>query len=263
VILAERPARLPELRGIIRRSLLVLPDGRTDDVTDVVWLQGLSLYVDLRRPPGPPVTATCRDGLDRAAVDQLARQDAFAGRCEQVGVVTVWHRDLDLQPPASTPDAGRLTWRDGLVVEDGVLSLYVEHWIPDVAAPRSPAWGLRLRDGSTSGLLIRVGDRFGYARGRAVPLTGEALGDGLAGLVAAAPTLRAAQGLVDCEVSLGRVTTDGAWAIEASTLPYREGADLAAIRTGDALLTHDVRPDGSSVVRRWQIVESEGESRWR
>lgn len=273
---ARRPAELTELRGVVRRSLFVGADGRRDTTTDVAWLQGLSLYVDLRRPADlPDVAAGCRDELTDDVVAALARQEAFAGRCTQLDGVTRWAREIDLHPPAG-PDAGRLTWArapDGsvAVVEDGVHAAYRELWHPG-PAPAGPVWGLRLRgvapegaagpERTVPGLLLRVGGRFGFARDRAVPLPADlSPSTRLTDLVAAAAPA-AAQALVDCEISIGVI--DGTrWRVEASTLPYRVGADLAPERAGDGLTTRDVRPGGEPAVRTWQIVESEGEHRWR
>src|SRR4051794_34826632 len=49
-----RPALATLPLGLIRRSLLEHADGRHDVTTSVFWLQGLSLYCDLRRPADRP-----------------------------------------------------------------------------------------------------------------------------------------------------------------------------------------------------------------
>jgi hypothetical protein len=42
------------LAGLWTRSLIILPDGTGDATSVVSWLQGLSLYADLRIPAGRP-----------------------------------------------------------------------------------------------------------------------------------------------------------------------------------------------------------------
>ena len=79
--------------------------------------------------------------------------------------------------------------------------------------------------------MLRVGRRFMLARSRAVTLPAS---PSLAECVAGAGSLAAAREMVDCEVSLGRVEA-GAWTIERSTLPFREGRALAVEPHADIL----------------------------
>jgi hypothetical protein len=70
------------LPGLWRRSLLAWADGRRDTTTRVHWLQGPSLYADLRQPEARPSFAgvTGFDDLDTTQIAWMARQEAFAGR---------------------------------------------------------------------------------------------------------------------------------------------------------------------------------------
>ena len=124
--------------GLWRRTLLVGADGSRDISTDVVWLQGITGYVDSR---------------------------GFAGTLHQHGDVFEWHRDVDLEPPGPFPDAGSMRWDGDTLIETGVHEDYVEHWVRDAGTfGASGALFLRGPDGG-AGLLVRVGDLFGWAGG--------------------------------------------------------------------------------------------------
>jgi hypothetical protein len=132
-----------ECGGLWRRTLLIDADGRHDARTGVRWLQGSTAYVDSR---------------------------GFAGRLHQSGDVFEWHRDVELEPPGEFPDAGSMQWDGDVLVETGVHENYVEHWVRDegTADPCGAAF-LRAPDG-TDGLLLRVGDLFGWAGAGAVAI---------------------------------------------------------------------------------------------
>lgn len=121
--------------GLWRRTLLVEADGSRDTGTDVRWLQGITAYVDSR---------------------------GFAGVLGQRGNVFEWRRDIDLEPPGAFPDAGYVRWDGDMLVEEGVHAAYVEHWVRD-DGPVEPCWAVALAAGSDRALLLRVGDRFGWA----------------------------------------------------------------------------------------------------
>ena len=124
--------------GLWRRTLLVRPDGSRDDGTDVLWLQGLSAFVDSR---------------------------GFAGRLRQHGDVFEWCRDVDLDP-GPHPDEGVMRWDGAVLVENGVHENYTERWVREETAPAG-AMFVSAADGS-AGLLVRVGRQFGWAEQTAV-----------------------------------------------------------------------------------------------
>jgi hypothetical protein len=127
---------MADCAGLWRRTLLIDPDGKRDVGTDVVWLQGITTYVDSR---------------------------GFAGRVHQRGETFQWGRVIDLQPPSESPDAGNMRWEGATLIETGVHIAYVEHW-KRAAVDRSPCWGLTTRDATgEEALLLRVGDLFGWA----------------------------------------------------------------------------------------------------
>jgi hypothetical protein len=127
---------IADCAGLWRRTLLVEADGSRDVTAGVLWLQGITAYVDAR---------------------------GFAGRLERRGDVFEWRRDVDLEPPGGFPDVGTMHWEDDVLVETGVHQDYVEHWVRD-DGPTSPCGAVFLRapDGG-EGLLLRVGNLFGWA----------------------------------------------------------------------------------------------------
>lgn len=244
---------LSELAGVWRRSLYVRGDGTTDRATSVSWVQGTRSYVDLRQPPRRPDMAgvTCLRELTPAQLAWMATQEGFAGSLRADAADAEWERCVDMQP-ASPPDIGRLAWVGDLLVEEGVGDPYIEHW--ERTDPPGPAWGVRLVDAQTAapGILVRVGNDFGYARGRQVRIGGP---PGTPARVAAAdPT--GAQDLLDLELAIGTVTGD-VWTIERSSLPFREGADLGVTVDGATVLTHDLAPDGAPRRTDWRVVATD------
>jgi hypothetical protein len=256
----------PRLTGRWRRSLLVTADGDTDSTTDVTWLQARELYVDLRLPATAPVLpdVRCLRDLDLTSASALARAEGFAGRLVADGPWARWERLVDLQPAAASPDEGRLVAGDDPLAEDaevvemvetGRHSSYVEHW-HRVSVATAPVTALLLRETSTGApaVLVRVGDDFAWARGRARPLPP---GGRLADLVMEAATAREAQDLLDSEVAVGRLGPRGAVRTR-SNLPWRSGAPFRAARAGEHLITTDVAPDGTPARNTWQVLAREG-----
>lgn len=245
--------RLDQLGGLWRRSLIRLPDGTEDRTTEVHWLQGPSRYADLRQPADRPSFAgvTClRDcGPDHFA--WMATQEGFAGRLVQAGAFFEWEREIDFQPPSSTPDAGRLWLEDGMMKEEGRDSPYLEHWHSCPAGP--PMSALKLVDEATgaAGALVVVGSTFMFARARATLLP---RGARLSDLLAEAPDATAAQDLFDCEIALGAVE-NGRFLVRRSTLPFREGAELLPVRDKTRLTTADTDPFGTTLIRVWWTLD--------
>jgi hypothetical protein len=129
---------MTECSGLWRRTLLIAGDGSRDVSTDVAWLQGITAYVDTR---------------------------GFAGRLGQHGDVFEWQRLIDIEPPGPFPDAGRMRWDAGVLIEVGVHEDYVEHWVRD-DDPGAPCWALFLHNA----ILLRAGAHFGWADGNGVVL---------------------------------------------------------------------------------------------
>jgi hypothetical protein len=251
-----------DMRGLWHRSLLVRADATRDTTTWVAWLQGPTLFADLRVPAGRPSFRGARGRRDLTPMQTawLASQQGFAGRLDREGEYFVWRRRLDFQPVSGVADAGRLREERGLVIEEGRDDPYIEHWHrqPDAITPNA---GARLRDQHTGreGVIVRVGRSFMYARAGTSALlpTGTLLSDH----VRAAASLSYAQELVDCEISFGSIASDGAWIIERSSLPYREGAYLEpSLDAASCLQISDVTEEGQAMRRGWEVKEFEGDA---
>lgn len=128
-------SELGDCTGLWRRTLLIEADGSRDAGTDVVWLQGISSYVDSR---------------------------GFAGVLHRRGDVFEWQRDIDTAPAGPTPDVGAMRWDGEVLVETGVHADYVEHWERDAGAV-APVWATTLSSPHGPALLMRVGELFGWA----------------------------------------------------------------------------------------------------
>jgi hypothetical protein len=239
----EAAPLLRDLTGVWRRTLLIDGAGNRDDRSEVVWLQAGSYFVDLRRPAEQPPFGgiACVADMSGGQREWAMDHQGFAGTLVVTDGTFEWRRSIDLQPPGPVPDAGRLRLDSGLLVETGLYADYTEHWLPQ-AAETLPAWAMRLRDEEDRpALLIRVGDHFGWARGRlphATPRTD----------------------FFDCEIALGRIT-GASWRIAASSLPFREGDCLAPKLADGVLVTADRSCDGHVTARSWQVESDEGGAR--
>lgn len=255
-----RELEVATLGGLWRRSLIVGADGRRDTDSWVRWLQGPGDYVDLRQPAGRPSFSgvRCLRDLTLRQLDWLAGQNGFAGRLLVEDGIFEWRRDIDFQPPGPTLDRGTLDRCEDMMIETGHHSPYIEHWHPDIG-PAPPFYAMRLWDpeAGCAAQIVRVGDNFAYARGRAGGLPG--LPD-LHACIAGAGSLSQAQDLADCEISFGSVSACG-WIVERSTLPFKEGVRLLASPIGnrDRVVTLDLDARGHDTTRLWQVTALEGE----
>jgi len=247
---------LHDLRGLWRRALIAWPDGRSDSDTEVFWLQGPSLYADLRVPLGRPACpeAACLRDLDMAMLRFMATQEGFFGRFDIANAIGDWQRTFDYRPDNGLGDRGALAFEDGVLVERGLDAPYVEHWVR--AGGGEAAALLLATESGTPGCLVVVGANFIYARGRTTALP---LGAKFSQLVDDAASLEASQDLFDCEISFGRRGGDD-WRIERSSHCFREGASLSPVldEAGHTLSIADASPDGATITRTWRIAEQEG-----
>ncbi|WP_405136134.1 hypothetical protein [Nocardia sp. NBC_01388] len=230
---AGTPVRIAECAGLWQRTLLVDTDGSQDLTTDVRWLQGLTRFVDLRRPtPRPDFSGVrCASELTDQQHGWLRMQDGFAGELTQYDDVFHWQRHLQLQPPGPHPDEGRMSYAAGVLVEIGVHADYFEHWTRD--APARDCWAMDVESPTGArALLLRVDDHFGWAR-------------------------RDSAGGV--ELSLGSVSAG--WIINDSALPYREQQSLTprwADGDRNTLHTNDIDADGAPLTWEWLVRYTEG-----
>jgi hypothetical protein len=229
----------------------------------VRWLQGPGLYIDLRQPLGRPdfSAAAGLDDLDLPQIAWLAGQEGFAGELLFEDGFFEWRREVDFQLTATYSDRGSLCFVDGVMVEEGKDTPYIEHWHRDIEKTQ-PVCAARLEDHANGcrGFIVRYGDVFMYARGRNISAPA---GMTLIDCVAAATSAAAARSLIDCEISYGSITAEG-WRIERSSLPFKEGATLGPrMPTGRAtgISVSDVDRLGREIERRWAIVDVQGNVR--
>lgn len=226
-----------------RRTLITHADGTRDTTTQVRWLQGPKLFVDLRQGAALPdfLQVRCLDDLSFEDCAALALQAGFAGRLGFDGDCFEWLRLIDFQPRTGS-DAGRLWWEGEVLIEAGRDVPYIEHWLRDPTVVTRPLAGLLLRDRNTgaAALFVQVGNVFMFARDRAVALPE---GRSLAECVAGASCLAAARALLDCEITLGSGDFRSTPVILASTHPWRV-AERFALPGADA---------------RWEVIEAEGD----
>ncbi len=192
-----------------------------------------------------------------AECETLATQQGFAGVLEQRGTTFEWVRIIDFQPRTPIRDIGRLYWQSDILVEEGVETEYLEHWHREPASAQAPCAALQLRsvEDARGAFLVRVGDAFMFARDRLQPVEGATLVQAIAG----AASLRAAQQLLDFEISLGHVEGDR-WHITRSSLPFRGGSDFHAMPELDSRFRiADIDPAGGPVTRLWEITDGQGE----
>jgi hypothetical protein len=253
------PPKIQDLQGLWRRSLIARPDGVRDTTSQVRWLQGHEVYIDLRQPAALPDFPGRRGIADLSIEDcrALALQEGFAGRFSFDGECFEWAREIDFQPKSEYSDVASLWWEGAILMERGRDVDYIEHWHRDALSPVTPAAAVLLRevDGPSRAALLRVGALFMWARDRAVvPPVHKTLTECVAG----AESLSAAHALIDCEISFGTVDSDGLH-ITASTLPFRLGDRLEPKAAGKRFTTRDRAAGGAVVARHWEISDTEGD----
>lgn len=260
-----------EAIGLWRREFKEMEDGSADRTTRVFYGQTRNLFIDIRVPIDRPA-ARPGQGFDTYSLDELARiakQQAFAGPAVIEGEWCTWHRTIDYQPPSGRPDSSRIEIEGGKLHERGDantvtgMSFYELYHRERRGDERRLAFRLEASDGTPFGgrpardaFLVVLDDRFWFARARPADL---GLGQSLPDLVRAAGEDRAAiAACLDCEISFGSLNPgDGAWRIEFSTLPWREGERLfprgeASFEAGSRILRQDT-PAGTA---DWRLFDS-------
>jgi hypothetical protein len=255
--LTEQPAPVPDAYlGVWQRTLLETASGR-DERSRVWWLQTPRWHADLRIPAGRPDFSgiTSLTECDDAQLAWLARQQGFCGLTQVAGERCTWHRQLDFQPANGSRDIGRMRFDGERVIETGVESDYLEIWkrlppsrggtaalelvVEHGELPSRPAW------------LFVAGNCFMFVRGRVHSLPNAA--DLISLIAQARPARTQLLDWLDVEISFGQRRGATPWRIEHSTLPFREGKNIALAgaiqRRG-----HQVAIEGNNE-RRWIILD--------
>jgi len=235
--------------GVWSREWIERKGVRTD-LFDVHFLQTPSLFADVRIPRERPSFARAQSFADLSDAELLllAKQRAFAGTTSVDGALATWHHEIDFQPSDGSADIGRLERiDDGHMLEHATDSSYVEAWRSlDSGAGRFLALRVE-RAGRLDRLLLIAGEHFLYARNRSVDLQ---QAESLDSLITTTHATRAQIiSYLGCEFSTGLVRGGVVpWAIQQSTLPWREGKRLdfaAAIVVDEAgnLVSQDASPE--------------------
>ena len=255
--------RTPELAGCWERPLFTgafEESGAFD--TFVRNVQTPSLFVDLRFPLMRAHYLGARPNGLRGASDEqlsvLARQHCFAGYSkpyeERAGQpVIARHHCVDWNYHPSFPRSRPNMWRVEMsatkhsfkewayATDAHGQSIYMERWQRVDEPGQSGAYMGAVSSGGPregSAVLCVVGRHVGYARGRLggpVADLGEAGGGGCAQLVdfcVSRGRRNDAEALLDVEGSYAVVCAGGSCAVQRSTHPWREGAELFCGATG-------------------------------
>ncbi len=214
-------------RGLWRRRLLVDEDGSRDADTIVWWLQTGQLFADIRLPADRDALdgATRFADLDEAGLSRLARQDGFAGTLEWTEDACAWRRSIDYRPLPGPLDEGMMKEEaPGLMIERGLHRGYLEEWeqsLPADVLMDEWIW----HHGWDRTTFLKIGDAFMLADDRrASTPNGQSFE---ADVLAAIGDEAALAGLLDCEISFGKVEANGEWRITLSTLPWQTGKIVA------------------------------------
>lgn len=218
--------------GHFRRRTISFADGRSDERTQVHWLQSRTFTIDLRLPEGPPLPVRAWQDYDAAELCVLANHEGWVADSVWEGGMLSWRGGVSLQLHNRWPEPARLQRIGNCMIEFGTTGAYVEDW--RLQAGRGPLIGLRLLeecDGETGqvlrrgGGLIVCGEQLGWVQGRALeprpssmPLrerVAQACGDAAA-----------LAELLDCETSLASIDAQGDYRVQLSTVPARVGQVL-------------------------------------
>jgi hypothetical protein len=247
------PHPIPErYHGVWQRTLLQTPAVR-DTTTWVRWLQTGLWHGDLRVPPG----------VDRRTQAGRAEQQGFGGTtlitrpdATQPEICT-WQREIDLQPPRSTPDAGHMVFESpDCVVETGIHGQYFEVWerLPGSTGTRIALAALDAAGEPTTERLLVAGRYLMHLRPRSTAWPADtAPNDTLADVVARHP--QHAEALLDFAISFGTLE-HSVWTLERSALPALEGTAQPCSLTRQDDHTALVHCDG--LAPRWQVLEWHG-----
>lgn len=221
----------------------------------VRWLQASRWHADVRIPPRRPDFSGVAS-LANCSHEQLiwlAQQQGFAGVTEIDSSaqpdICRWHRVVDFRPPASTPDAGTMTFEPTRLTEIGVHAEYLEHWsrVADTASGFA-VFQMVEEASQPSRLLMIAGDVVMHVRARAIdwptdlPLDADMTQFDDAAL----------RTLLDFEISFGRRIESG-WQIAHSTLPWLEQQRITVALSSPVDDAIDLCWNG--IWSRWQILE--------
>lgn len=278
--LLELAARYPQraeggvpdwMLGHFRRRTISFADGRSDERTQVHWLQSRTFTIDLRLPDAPALPVRAWQDYGAAELRQLANHEGWVADSVWENGYLSWHGGVSLQLHNRWPEPAQLQRIGNCMIEFGTTGAYVEDW--RLQASSGPLIGLRLLEECDAesgevlqrgGGLIVCGEQLGWVHGRGAEPGESALqlrehaeraqGDG-----------EALAALFDCETSLAYADEQGRYQVALSTVPARIGHSVSLegfeLPGAGRVCQHLQRPDGRAVVRTFIIDTLESD--WR
>lgn len=273
--LAERhplpaAAGVPEwMLGHFRRRTISFADGRSDELTQVHWLQSRTFTIDLRLPAEAPLAVRALAEYDAGELQLLANHEGWMADSLWQDDSLSWAGGVSLQLHNRWPEPALLQRIGNCMIEFAPSGAYVEDW--RLQACNGPLIGLRLideRDVQTGqvrhcgGGLILCGQQLGWVQGRPRPLAPgsmqlseraqQALGDA-----------EALDTLFGCETSLAEIDAGGEYRVTLSTLPARIGQVISLegfeLQDNGQVKQFLQGADGQALVRTFSIDTLEPE----
>ncbi|MGP0170572.1 hypothetical protein ACSVIJ_01685 [Pseudomonas sp. NCHU5208] len=257
--------------GHFRRRTISFADGRSDERTQVHWLQSRSFTIDLRLPDAPALPVRAWQDYDAAELRQLANHEGWVADSVWENGYLSWHGGVSLQLHNRWPEPALLHRVGNCMIEFGSSGAYVEDW--RLQASSGSLIGLRLLQECDAhsgevlqrgGGLILCGDRLGWVQGRAVE-PGESPLQLRERVEQARDDGQALAALFDFETSLAHADELGRYRVMLSTLPARVGQAVSLegfeVPEAESLCQRLQRPDGRDVVRTFLIDTLEPD--WR
>jgi hypothetical protein len=278
--LLELAARYPQraeggvpdwMLGHFRRRTISFADGRSDERTQVHWLQSRTFTIDLRLPDAPALPVRTWQDYGAAELRQLANHEGWVADSVWENGYLSWHGGVSLQLHNRWPEPAQLQRIGNCMIEFGTTGAYVEDW--RLQASSGPLIGLRLLEECDAesgevlqrgGGLILCGEQLGWVQGRAIE-PGESALQLRERAELACGDDEALAALFDFETSLAYVDDQGRYQVALSTLPERVGQTVSLegfeLSAAGRVCQHLQRPDGRAVVRTFLIDTLEPD--WR
>ena len=278
--LLELVARYPQraeggvpdwMLGHFRRRTISFADGRSDERTQVHWLQSRTFTIDLRLPDAPALPVRAWQDYGAAELHQLANHEGWVADSVWENGYLSWHGGVSLQLHNRWPEPAQLQRIGNCMIEFGTSGAYVEDW--RLQASSGPLIGLRLLEECDAesgevlqrgGGLILCGDRLGWVQGRAVEPSESSL-QLRERVELAREDGQALAALFDFETSLAYADQLGRYQVALSTSLARVGQSVSLegfeLPGAGRICQQLQRPDGRAVVRTFIIDTLEPD--WR
>lgn len=241
---------------------------KRSDLERAFWLQTTRLHASLDIPTERPAfqDRTAWEDFSDAELMQLALQGGVAGACIAQGDILHRRRQLDYLPRRGDPYLRRMRFEGEWLHDDSLDGRDTATW-ERLAAGESMRVGLRFQDAGIGahaddqrrGFLLVVDQYFMYVRDR---LVATQRAESLATLADCKNYTREQLiELLDFEISFGRRDGETPWAIQLSTIPFREGRRLMSDEILRSIIAHAgqperVRRDNKPFLRYWMLDEA-------